>query len=124
MDTNEVEVVDEVEVVVEDIDYNVSSEDELPGGLDSSALDFATAILTGSWQNGTLEDRQNFVEDFKNYYIAASTLRAKLDAQIWGRWEAGTDNAKTLPSVRNPRTGNKPGRKAKVKTVAEQLLRK
>ena len=110
--------------VVTDVDDDVSSDDELPGGLDSSALDFATAILSGSWKNGTLEDWQNFVEDFRNYYKAASTLRVKLDAQIWQMHEEGKVSVKDLPSIRAPRTGAKPGRKPAEKTLAEKLLGK
>lgn len=113
------------DVIVTDVDDNVSSTDEdLPVGLDSSAMDFVTEILSGNWQNGTLEDRQNFVEGFRNYYKAASTLRTKLDAQIWARHEQGKDTVKDLPSIRAPRTGDKPGRKPAVKSAAQILLGK
>ena len=98
--------------------------EEMPGGLDSCALDFAQAILTGSWQNGTLEDRQSFRQDFYNYVTAANTLRGKFDAQVWERHATGKDTVKDLPSIRAPRTGDKPGRKAQPKTLAQQLLKK
>ena len=110
--------------VVTDLDDDVSSDDELPGGLDSSPLDFAVAILSGTWVNGSLEDRQNFRNDFANLYKAVSTLRVKLDATIWQRHENGQDTVKDLPSIRAPRTGAKPGRKPAEKTLAEKLLGK
>lgn len=117
-------------ITVTDVDDDVSSDDELPGGLDSSALDFAEVILSKKFATLPLEEQQSFVEDFKNYYTAASTLRVKLDAMIWAMHETGknangeTVTPKILPSIRAARTGNKPGRKPVVKSVAEQLLRK
>lgn len=115
------------DIIVTDVDDNVTSEDEvedLPVGLDLSAMDFVAEILSGNWQNADLVERQDFVEKFRNYYKAASTLRTKLDAQIWARHEQGKDSVKDLPSIRAPRTGDKPGRKAKVKSAAEILLGK
>ena len=130
MSETKVTIMDDVKVI--DVDDNVTSDDnveeedseDLPVGLDMSPLDFAAEILSGNWQNGSLEDRQNFVEGFRNLYKACSTLRTKLDAQIWARHEQGKDTPKSLPSIRAPRTGDKPGRKAKVKTTAEILLGK
>lgn len=117
--------VKDIEATATDENSSEDSEDEdLPGGLDSCALDFAEPILTGSWAKGTLEDRQQFREDFANYVQAANTLRSKFDVQVWDRHAKGLDNAKDLPSIRAPRTGDKPGRRAKPKTVADVLLKR
>lgn len=117
----EVNTDDNVEVEEEE------ATEELPEGLEDSAMEFVMDILTGNWKTWELDEQLAFRERLSNYFQAASTLRTKFDAQVWAGHDDGTINLK-VESLRARRTvtegSNKGGRKAAPKTIAQQLLRK
>lgn len=111
---------------VTDLDTEVSSEDDVePAFLQMNVNDVAYSILTGEWNTGNEEEMAEFVGTFRDFFTAVTTLRVKLDAQIWEGWETGKV-PRSIKSVRNPRKESSatPGRKAKPKTLAEQLLKR
>lgn len=113
-------------MTVTDLDTNVSSDDVL--NMDSfkiSVEDVATAIYTGAWKSGNKMDEVEFVEVFREFYTMVSTLRTKLDQQIWDGWDDGS-LSHIENSVRNRRKADaaKPGRKAEPKNLKDILLKK
>lgn len=109
---------------VTDLDDNVSSDDDVePAFLTMNVESVAYSILTGEWNTGDEDEMIEFVQTFRDFFTAVTTLRVKLDAQIWDGWQSGKV-PRTVKSVRAQRKGAKPGRKATPKTLAEQLLKR
>lgn len=111
---------------VTDLDDNVSSDDEVT--LDSLTMNVeqvAVAVLTGSWKSGNKMDEVDFVNTFREFYTMVSTLRTKLDQQIWDGWDDGS-LSHIEQSIRNRRKADaqKPGRKAEPKSLKDVLLKK
>ena len=116
----------EVNTIVNDLDDNVSSDDDV--SLDSLTMNVesvAVSILSGNWKNGNKSDEVDFVETFREFYTMVSTLRTKLDQQIWDGWDDGS-LSHVENSIRNRRKADaqKPGRKAEPKSLKDVLLKK
>lgn len=108
------------DVKITDLDNGVSSEDEVEvDALEYNVYDFASKILSGEWKNDL-----PMVDAFRDFHTAVSTLRAKLDAQIWDEQDNG--RCVDVVSIRTRRSADAktPGRKAQPKSLRDQLLRK
>ena len=90
-------------------------------GLNSTPMDFFKDIWDGSWVKR--EDAADFAERFREMVQGASTLREKYDAVVWAGHTDGSVPENIKP-IRAPRTGEKGGPKAAVKSPAELLLKR
>lgn len=81
---------------------------------------FAPAIMTGDWKNWDVSVQVQFVTEFGKAYAAIGNLRSTLDSAIWAGHEDGSVDSK-VKSIRKQREGDKPGRKAAVKTLEQRL---
>ena len=80
-------------------------------------------VFTGEWKSMSESDAINFRNVLEAYVKAAGMLREKFDADVWAGHADGTV-APIIKSIRAPRTGDKPGRKAAELTPAELLAKR
>lgn len=85
-------------------------------------LDTLFPIVWGeSWKQLSAEDRDAFRTLLAKFTKGAARLRSKFDSTVWAGHSDGTIPL-TFESIRTKSDGDKPGRKAKVKTEEEILF--
>ena len=77
-------------------------------------------VMSEEWMTWELTDQINFRNILEAYVKGANLCRETFDKQVWQGHENGKVNVK-VESIRTKSDGDKPGRKAKVKTAAELL---
>jgi len=92
----------------------------LTAGMTANFAEMFPPIMGEDWLNWELNDQVNFRNKLEAYVKAANLCRETFDKQVWQGHETGKVNVK-VESIRTKSDGDKPGRKAKVKTAAELL---
>lgn len=88
-------------------------------------LPFAGLIMTGDWLKLNPSDRAKFATEWGKLWEAMGKVNSKFNATVWAGHTDGSivkDGANAVKPTRKEREGDKPGRKAKVKTLEEQLF--
>lgn len=80
-------------------------------------------VFGGEWKGMSEPDAIAFRDLLEAFVKGASMLREKFDGDIWAGHSDGTVSV-SIKSVRAPRTGDKPGVKAKVLTPSELLAKR
>lgn len=84
--------------------------------------EFFPVVWTEDWKNWTLAEQLEFQKVIEVLYALACTWKEKFDATVWAGHANGTVDL-AIKSIRQERTGDKPGRKA-APVTAESILAK
>ena len=80
-------------------------------------------VFGSEWKTMKPDAAIAFRNTLEAFVKGANMLREKFDADVWAGHSDGTVST-DIQSVRQARTGDTPGRKAKVLTPAEQLAKR
>ena len=80
-------------------------------------------VFGSAWKSMEEADAIAFRNLLEAFVSGAAMLREKFDSEVWAGHSDGTVSI-NIKSIRSPRTGEKPGVKAKVLTPAEVLAKR
>ena len=82
---------------------------------------FAPFIMTGDWLKLSATDRVTFATEWAKLIEGVGKVNAKFNQTVWAGHTDGSISEDVKPT-RKQREGDTPGRKAKVRTLEEQLF--
>lgn len=84
---------------------------------------FFAPVFSGDWTKLPVDEAIALRDNLEAFVSGANLLREKFDAAVWSGHSDGTVPV-TVKSIRQQRTGDKPGKKAAELTPAEILAKR